>query len=154
MNRPCDASVKWLSAIFCFGKTTIRQNCISTKLRFDEMTFRENGGAVSRLSYTITHSPSARGNCAKTRVGTYGPKFLLIPQLIRECNILNCRHQGGHRKNGLPPLVATLVAGCYKCARSLFDFGDRRSHAPTVQLPVSEVNLQYFFPLYNMTANN
>ena len=27
---------------FFFGKTTIRQNCISAKRRFDEMTFREN----------------------------------------------------------------------------------------------------------------
>ena len=33
--RPCDDSVKWLSAFF-FGKTTIRQNCISAKRRFDE----------------------------------------------------------------------------------------------------------------------
>ena len=37
-----DASVKWLSAIFCFDKITIRQNCTSGKRRFDEMTFREN----------------------------------------------------------------------------------------------------------------
>ena len=27
---------------FFFGKTTIRQDCISAKRRFDEMTFREN----------------------------------------------------------------------------------------------------------------
>ena len=48
--RPCDASVKWLSAIFCFGKTTIRQNCISAKRRFDEMTFRENDVAPIFIS--------------------------------------------------------------------------------------------------------
>ena len=40
--RPCNDSVKWLSTIFCFGKITIRQNLISEKRGFDEMTFREN----------------------------------------------------------------------------------------------------------------
>ena len=40
--RPCDNSIKWLLANFFSGKTTIRQNCISEKRRFDEMTFREN----------------------------------------------------------------------------------------------------------------
>ena len=34
-------SRKSFSVIF-FNKTTIRQNCISAKRRFDEMTFREN----------------------------------------------------------------------------------------------------------------
>ena len=38
--RPCDDSDKWLSAIF--DVKTVRQNCISAKRRFDEMTVREN----------------------------------------------------------------------------------------------------------------
>ena len=51
--RPCDDSVKWLSAIFV-GKTTIWQSCVSAKLHFGKMmipwndvsgTFRKNNVA-------------------------------------------------------------------------------------------------------------
>ena len=51
--RPRDDSVKWLSAIFGFGKITIRRNWISANRRFDEMTFREHDVAPYQSIFIV-----------------------------------------------------------------------------------------------------